>query len=493
MRRRARPAALAASLAALCLLAGCTTSVDGTGTAASRAPAPAASGVPSSSPSTSAPPTAAPQPANACAPYTAPDPARPVLDLTYTLAADHTQVEGVEKIVFTPDAEIDELVFRLTPNTAPSVDEGNGIEVTSATADQGAGTATYEAAGADPGTQGGLLRIPFASPVAAGTAVTATIAFTTTLGQGSFDRFGRQEGFAWWASAHPLLAWERGYGWHDEPLIQFTAESATSEAMATTLTVTAPADDVVIMSGNPTASTGSGATRTWTASLDAARDVSVAAGPFETSDATVDIGAGRSVALRVGAPTGALVQELEPEFERALTGLSEQFGPFPFPSLAVARLPASGGGIEYPGAILMLDGSRLVAVHETAHQWFYAMVGNSQAQHAWLDEAFASFGEQLLDDDPPPAGILTSDDTPVDMPTADYGENVGGYYSTTYDKGSAALFAARKAAGATAFDAAIQCYVAKNAWTVADPADLQVALEDLPAALDVLEQAGALR
>ncbi|MHA3702633.1 M1 family aminopeptidase [Jatrophihabitans sp. YIM 134969] len=491
--RPGRRAALAAAAAA-CLLAGCTATVDGSGSAR-RTAGPAASGAPTD-PSSAAPSspsaTTSPQPANGCATYTAPDPDRPVLDLKYVLAADHASVEGVETIAFTPDAQIDRLVFRLTANTAPSVQEGNRIQVTAAEADHGGGAATYERAGADPDTQGGLLTIPFADPVAAGTTVTARISFTTTLGQGSFDRFGRQEGFAWWASAHPLLAWERGYGWHDEPLIQFTAESATSEAMDTTLTVTAPAADVVIMSGNPTTSSGSGSTRTWSAQLDAARDVSVAAGPFETADATVDIGGGRSVALRIGAPSSALVSELQPEFERALTGLSRQFGPFPFPSLAVARLPASGGGIEYPGAILMLDGSRLVAVHETAHQWFYAMVGNSQAQHAWLDEAFASFGEQVLDSDPPPPAILTTDDTPVDKPTADYGDDVSGYYSTTYDKGSAALFAARAAAGAPAFDAAIQCYVAENAWTVADPADLQKALADLPAAVRVLQQAGAL-
>ena len=44
----------------------------------------------------------------------------------------------------------------------------------------------------------------------------------------------------------------------------------------------------------------------------------------------------------------------------------------------LARLPISGGGIEYPGAILLLDDSRVVTVHELAHQWFYAMVGNSR-------------------------------------------------------------------------------------------------------------------
>ena len=54
----------------------------------------------------------------------------------------------------------------------------------------------------------------------------------------------------------------------------------------------------------------------------------------------------------------------------------------------------------------MLDGSRVVAVHETAHQWFYAMVGDSQARHPWLDEAFATYAEQLVDGDPAPAPAL---------------------------------------------------------------------------------------
>ena len=45
----------------------------------------------------------------------------------------------------------------------------------------------------------------------------------------------------------------------------------------------------------------------------------------------------------------------------------------------------------------MLDDSRVVAVHELAHQWFYAMVGDSQARDPWLDEAFATYAEEVID------------------------------------------------------------------------------------------------
>jgi aminopeptidase N len=34
--------------------------------------------------------------------------------------------------------------------------------------------------------------------------------------------------------------------------------------------------------------------------------------------------------------------------------------------------------------------------HEIAHQWFFATVGNDQAMEPWLDEAFATYSEDLF-------------------------------------------------------------------------------------------------
>ena len=339
-----------------------------------------------------------------------------------------------------------------------------------------------------------MLHLALASQVPAGTTITADIGFIVTLGHQAFDRFGRTNSgasrFAWIGSAQPLLAWQRGYGWHTEDLIQFTAESATSEAMDTDLTVTAPGSDTVIMSGDPAdpadlaQSTG---TRTWHSAIAAGRDVSVAVGPFLVSDTMVG-----PTRLRLGAASAAERDFLVPEFRRALTMLAARFGPFPFPSLSVARLPAQGGGIEYPSSILMLNGGQPVAVHETAHQWFYGMVGDSQAQHPWLDEAFADYAEQLVDGDAYPASTLSAPGT-VDRSTESYGTRVSAYYFVTYAKGSAALQAARKAAGDAAWDAAVRCYVAANAWRIVTPADFEQAIARFPAAIAILRKAGALR
>lgn len=483
----------AAAVGAILLVAGCSSSaVNGTG---SHSPSPSGASSPgitfpastSAAPQSSAPSSSSGS-SDCPTTYAAPDPKRPHMSLLFEVSNDHSTVQGTEQVSFTPDKSITELVFRLTANTNPTVQEGNKIVVHAAAADHDGGKFTFTAANAAPSTQGGLLHIPFAHTVPAGTTVTAKITFTLTLGVNSFDRFGRAGNFAYFGSAEPLLAWQRGYGWHTEDMIDFPAESATSEAMDTDLVVKAPGKDVVIASGDPPdpPATSSGV-RTWSSHISSTRDVSVSVGPFSVSDTVVD-----GVKLRLGAPDAEIRDALVPEFHRAITDLSKRLGPYPFPSLSVARLPASGGGIEYPSAILMLDGSRLVAVHETAHQWFYAMVGDSQAQHPWLDEAFAETMEELVDGTANHAGDLNAPGN-VDSSTESYGHDEQGYYFTTYNKGSAALEAARQAAGPAKFDAALKCYVAKNAWRIVEPSDLEAALKNLPAAIAVLHKAGALK
>ncbi|MGH8961110.1 MAG: M1 family aminopeptidase [Jatrophihabitantaceae bacterium] len=488
--------ALIAGVAGVLLLAACSSVRDGRGAPPSgttAAPGPSSASGSGAEPSGNPPPSSSGGSPAACSTtYAAPDPKRPKVVLKFVVSSDLSTVAGTEHISFTPDKPITELVFRLTANTAPTVAEGNKIVVRSATADHGGGRYTFTSAAAASSTQGGLLHIPFAAQVPAGTTVTADLSFTLTLGSQSFDRFGRtaKDGarYAWFASAQPLLAWQRGFGWHEENLIQFPAESATSEAMDTDLTVSAPAADTVIMSGDPADPRPPlvSGPRTWHSRIGAARDVSVAVGPFSVSDTTVD-----GVKLRLGAYSSQIRDQLVPEFHRAITKLSERYGPFPFPSLSVARLPAQGGGIEYPSSILMLDGSRLVAVHETAHQWFYAMVGDSQALHPWLDEAFAQYSEQLVDGTPEPTAALHAPGR-VDSSTESYGTDESGYYFTTYDKGAAALEAARNAAGPAAWDAALRCYVAANAWRIVVPADFESAIAQFPKAVAVLRTAGAL-
>jgi hypothetical protein len=261
--------------------------------------------------------------------------------------------------------------------------------------------------------------------------------------------------------------------------------------MDTSVTVSAPEELTVLMTGaraRPTAPRDG--RRTWTSTEPVARDVGVAAGLFTTETATTPDGVEVTGGVLPGSelPAALLVQEAS----AAIANLAAHVGPFPYRTLSVALLPDYGGGIEYPSMIFEATANPEVLVHEVAHMWFYGMVGNSQFRDPWLDEAFASWAETVVDG---AEGLVDQEAItltgPVGGSMADFPDD-GDYFPVVYDKGGSALLAARAAAGPEAFDAAIRCYVDANAWTIATPEDVYAALADLPAALTPLIDAQAL-
>ena len=49
--------------------------------------------------------------------------------------------------------------------------------------------------------------------------------------------------------------------------------------------------------------------------------------------------------------------------------------------------------MEHTG-LIMTPPEDFVVTHELAHEWWYALISNDQAQAPWLDEAFASYAEE---------------------------------------------------------------------------------------------------
>jgi hypothetical protein len=122
------------------------------------------------------------------------------------------------------------------------------------------------------------------------------------------------------------------------------------------------------------------------------------------------------------------------------------------------------------------------------------MVGDDQYRDPWLDEAFATWAEALVDGGWSPDGVQRALAGPgvVGAPIGSFATSED-YDRVVYGKGAAALLAAREAAGAAAFDAAVRCYVDARAWSIARPRDVAAALARLRPALDVLVRAGALQ
>lgn len=90
----------------------------------------------------------------------------------------------------------------------------------------------------------------------------------------------------------------------------------------------------------------------------------------------------------------------------ALELYSDLFGAYPRETLSVVEADFLDG-MEFDGLYFLskafynlYDGTpkgylTIIAVHETAHQWFFGQVGNDQALEPWLDEAWCTFSELL--------------------------------------------------------------------------------------------------
>jgi hypothetical protein len=411
-----------------------------------------------------------------------------VVSLDFRLEDDRATVTGTETVVFTPDEQVGELVFRLVPNGPDSAPDGNRLVVDEVRGDDVAAGRYEAAAAADPG---GLYVVTLEDDLDAGRSTEVELDFTLTLGTRGFDRFGTDQGVSWWASGAPLLAWEPGVGWAEDPFVELGGETASSPVMDTSVTVSAPEELTVLMTGaRADPSPARDGRRTWTSTEKVARDVGVAAGLFTTAQVSTPDGVDVTAGVLPGAQPDA--GQLAEWASAAITALEAHVGPFPYRTLTVALLPDYGGGIEYPSMIFEATPDRQVLVHEVAHMWFYGMVGNSQFRDPWLDEAFASWAETVVDGD---QGLVDrqaiSLDGPVGGSMAEYHDDRT-YFTLVYDKGGAALLAARDAVGPDAFDAAIRCYVDANAWSIATPDDVGAALAGLPAALVALADARAL-
>jgi hypothetical protein len=86
--------------------------------------------------------------------------------------------------------------------------------------------------------------------------------------------------------------------------------------------------------------------------------------------------------------------------ETALTFYEAKVGPYRYPTLTVAEIPA-GTSMESPAMVWITADSvgfdlHYRVAHEIAHQWFYAMVGSNQATEPFADEAPADFMARTL-------------------------------------------------------------------------------------------------
>ncbi len=93
---------------------------------------------------------------------------------------------------------------------------------------------------------------------------------------------------------------------------------------------------------------------------------------------------------------------------RSLIFFNESFGVYPYPTYNIVEAYGFYSGMEYPCQIYMSEGLdhrddlpwyfEITLAHETAHQWWYQLVGNDQVDEGHLDEGLTCWSHQYYSD-----------------------------------------------------------------------------------------------
>ena len=208
--------------------------------------------------------------------------------------------------------------------------------------------------------------------------------------------------------------------------------------------------------GDRIAVSADGLTQTFAATN--VRDFTVTAAPDYRTPSRVVGGTTVRVYYRYGTSGAAMLNAAAAAF----SALQARLGPYGYPNFKVVQ-SAGGYGMESPRLIWIPTGVaasnlRYLAAHETAHQWFYGIVGNDQATEPFTDEAAADFAARYVLSLRRASRCATAR---LDRRIYDY--SAACYYEDIYIQGGNLLDTARQRMGSTAFWAALaRGYVAAN-------------------------------
>lgn len=163
----------------------------------------------------------------------------------------------------------------------------------------------------------------------------------------------------------------------------------------------------------------------------------------------------------------------------------EIFGPYPHQTLSVVEADFLDG-MEYDGLYFLSNGFYNlytgtpadyltdIAAHETAHQWFFGMVGNDQGLEPWLDESLCTYSERLYYEKFSPEGLdwwweyrinYYKPTGFIDGSIFNFGNTASPYESyrnAVYLNGAVFMEDLRKLIGDESFFAFMKDYVAQN-------------------------------
>ena len=342
---------------------------------------------------------------------------------------------------------------------------------------------------------GCILRVP--CPDAAEDTVTVALRARLLLPECN-ARFGVSEDGVHLTGFYPVLCMAEDGEWRTEGYSPF-GDPFFSESADYSVTLRAPEGYVVASSGEILSSEVKGGVRTTYAEAGRVRDFALfLSRDFKTEHTTAETN-GREVEVRYFFTDDPDPRATALLAARAVTRFSSLFGAYPYPVFSVVQADTGAGGMEFGSLVAVTpDASRenyaFTVVHETAHQWWFGIVGSDQLNEPWLDEGLTEFSAAyffLLEGEPEryrdtvlaatahysrfaalPDEVGFSGK--MSRPLSSY-VSAGEYVAVTYSKGLLLFDTLFTLAGEKTFIAALADYCRTHAYDTANADDLAAA------------------
>ena len=160
---------------------------------------------------------------------------------------------------------------------------------------------------------------------------------------------------------------------------------------------------------------------------------------------------------------------------KRLPKLARLFGPYGWPDLQIVVTPFAA--MEHTG-LIMTQPLDYIVTHELAHEWWYALISDDQAEAPWLDEAFASYAEEASGAQKHPwcAGPGVDADK-VTRSVSFYRGGRTADYGIIYYEGACLLDLLRERMGRAVFDRALREYALANRYGWSTAAKFRAAMD----------------
>lgn len=217
----------------------------------------------------------------------------------------------------------------------------------------------------------------------------------------SRDRIGYYNGSYIFGNWYPIAAVYDDTGWNIDEFYHI-GDPFYSDSSDYRVNITLPDKYIIASTGDIINDKTEEGKRTVSIDAKSVRDFTWAANSnFKTYSMVVD---GINLKCYFMNSNSEKINRAMETVKNAIKTFNEEFGRYPYKSYSIVEsyFPT---GMEYPGIVLIpgsyfnddksMLGLEGVIVHETAHQWWYGVVGNNEIDEAWLDEGLATYSKVL--------------------------------------------------------------------------------------------------